>query len=188
VRGLTYNGGTPTVLTTLDDGQAIAFDGQDLASAFVVSGRPSSLPEGLTAMTSDDVRDDLRRPLSVATTAIGIVAGLLWVVAAGIVGMLSFLSGMDRHRDFAVYKAYGVTTPRLVSSLLCEAAVVSLLAGGVALILAFGLLPLFPVAISMSVGDCVRLVGLAAVVGVVAGTLSVRGVVRVDPAVAFANA
>ena len=188
VQGLTYNGGTPTVLTTLDDGQSIAFDGQGLASAFVVRGVPSSLPEGLTAMTPTDVRDDLRRPLSVATTAIGIVAGLLWVVAAGIVGMLSFLSGLDRHRDFAVYKAYGVSTARLVISLLCEAAAVSLVAGGTALLLAFGLLPLFPVAISMSVGDCVRLVGLSVVVGVAAGTLSVRGVVRVDPAVAFANA
>ena len=188
VRGLTYNGGTPTVLTTLEDGQSIAFDGQDLASAFVVQGVPVSLPEGLTAMTSDDVRNDLRRPLSVATTAIGIVAGLLWLVAAGIVGMLSFLSGLDRHHDFAVYKAYGVTTACLVTSLLCEAAVVSLLAGGTALLLAFGLLPLFPVEISLSAGDCLRLVGLSVLVGVAAGTLSVRGAVRVDPAIAFANA
>ena len=81
-----------------------------------------------------------------------------------------------------------MTTARLVTSLLCEAAVVSLLAGAMALLLAFGLLPLFPVAISMSAGDCVRLVGLSVLVGVVAGSLSVRGAVRVDPAVAFASA
>jgi putative ABC transport system permease protein len=187
VSGLTYNGGTPTVLTTLSDGQSIAFDGQDFASAIVTSGVPSTLPESLVMLTPDEVRDDLRRPLSVATTAIGIVAGLLWVVAAGIVGMMSYLSGLDRHRDFAVYKAYGVTTGRLVTSLLSEAGVVSLLAGAAAGLIAFALLPVFPVAISLSLADCVRLVGLAVLVGVIAGTLSVRGAVRVDPVVAFAN-
>jgi putative ABC transport system permease protein len=103
------------------------------------------------------------------------------------VGMLSFLSGLDRHRDFAVYKAYGVTTSRILVSLLAEGAIVSLIAGAVGLLLAFGLAPLFPVTISLALGDCLRLVGLALVVGVAASALSVRGVVRVDPAVAFAN-
>jgi putative ABC transport system permease protein len=187
VRDLTYNGGTPTALITLDDGQSIAFDGRDLASALVVRGVPEAMPDGLTMMTPTAVRDDLRRPLSVATTAIGLVAGLLWLVAAGIVGMLSFLSGLDRHRDFAVYKAYGVTTARILVSLLTESAVVSLIAGVVGLGLAFGLAPLFPVTISLSLGDCLQLVGLALLVGVAASALSVRGVVRVDPAVAFAN-
>jgi putative ABC transport system permease protein len=187
VRDLTYNGGTPTLLMTLNEGQAIAFDGRNLASALVVQGVPDYLPSGLAAMTPTEVRDDLRRPLSVATTAIGLVAALLWLVAAGIVGMLSFLSGLDRHRDFAVYKAHGVTTTRLLVSLLSEGAVISLLAGGTALLLAVGLAPLFPVTISLSAGDCARLIGLSLVVGVAASTLSVRGAVRVDPTVAFAN-
>ncbi|HEY7044591.1 MAG TPA: FtsX-like permease family protein [Nocardioidaceae bacterium] len=187
VRGLTYNGGTPTVLITLRDGQSIAFDGRRLASALVVRGNPEALPDGLAAMTPTQVRDDLRRPLSVATTAIGIVAGLLWLVAAGIAGMLSFLSGLDRHRDFAVYKAYGVSTHRLLTSMMSEGAIISLVAGGVALVLAYALIPLFPVSISLTGADCLRLVGLALVAGVASSMLSVRGVVRVDPAVAFTN-
>ena len=80
--------------------------------------------------------------------------------------MLSFLSGLDRHRDFAVYKAHCVTTARLLVSLLSEGAVISLLAGGTALLLAVGLAPLFPVTISLSGGDCARLIGLSLVVGV----------------------
>ena len=62
VRGLTYNGGTPTVLMTLEEGQLIAYDGRDLASAFVVRGVAKTLPDGLTTMTPTAVRDDLRRP------------------------------------------------------------------------------------------------------------------------------
>lgn len=187
VRDLTYNGGTPTVLITLEEGQLVAFDGRDLATAVVMHDAPSTLPDGLSAMSPAQVRDDLRRPLAVATTAIGIVAGLLWLVAAGIVGMLSFLSGLDRHRDFAVYKAHGVATSRLLVSLLYESVVVSLLAGGLALLLAFGLAPLFPVTISLTLTDGVMLLGLSLLMGIAAGLLSVRGPVRVDPALAFAT-
>ncbi len=187
VSGLTYNGGTPTVLMTLEQGQLIAYDGRDLASAFVVRGAPDTLPDGLTSMTPTEVRDDLRRPLGIATTAIGLVAGLLWVVAAGIVGMLAFLSGLDRHRDYALYKALGVRTGRLMASVLLEGAIVSLLAGVLALVLAFVLVPLFPVTISLTPTDCVQLLGLALLVGIGAGALSIRGVVKVDPAISFSN-
>ena len=187
VRGLTYNGGTPTVLMTLDEGQAIAYDGRDLASAFVVRGVPRSLPDGLTTMTPTAVRDDLRRPLSIATTAIGLVAALLWLVAAGIVGMLAFLSGLDRHRDFAVFKAHGVATARLQASLLLEGVIVGLVAGGLALMFAYLLVPLFPVTIGLSLSDCLRLLGLSLVVGIAASAVSTRGVVKVDPAIAFSR-
>ena len=187
VSGLTYNGGTPTVLITLEEGQLIAYDGRDLASAFVVLGEPGTVPDGLTAMTPTEVRDDLRRPLAIATSAIGLVTGLLWLVAAGIVGMLAFLSGLDRHRDYAVYKAHGVGTGRLLASLLLEGALVSLLAGGLALLIAYALVPLFPVTIGLSSADCIQLLGLALLVGIGASALSVRGVVKVDPALAFAN-
>jgi putative ABC transport system permease protein len=188
VRGLTYNGGTATVLITLHEGQRIAFDGRSLASALVVRGTPEKLPTGLTTMTPTAVRDDLRRPLSVATTALGLIAGMLWVVTAAIVGMLAFLSGLDRYREFAVYKAHGVTTGRLVLSVLLEGALVSLVAGGLALLLAYLLLPLFPLEITLTALDGVRLVGLSLLVGVAASALSVRSVVRIDPAAAFANA
>ena len=119
--------------------------------------------------------------MCVATTALGLIAAMLWVVTAAIVGMLAFLSGLDRHRDFAVFKAHGVTTRRLVASLLVEGGFVSLLAGGLALLLAQLL------EIELSAGDGLRLVGLSLLVGLAASTLSVRGVVRIDPALAFAD-
>ena len=187
VSGLTYNGGTPTVLMTLEEGQLIGYDGRDLASAFAVRGDVKNLPDGLTSMSPTAVRNDLRRPLAIATTAIGLVAALLWLVAAGIVGMLAYLSGLDRHRDFAVYKAHGVSTLRLQASLLLEGAIVSMVAGGLALLFAYLLVPLFPVTIGMSLADCLRLLGLSLLVGIVASALSVRRVVSVDPMIAFAN-
>ena len=109
-------------------------------------------------MTSVQVRDDLRRPLSVATSALGLVAALLWVVAAGIVAMMAYLSGLDRYRDFAVFKALGATTRRLLLGVVLQGAVVGLVASSVAVSLAFALAPFFPVDIDLTGADAVTLV------------------------------
>ncbi len=185
--GLTYNGGTPTVLVTLGDAQAVAFDGRPLASALVITGDLHHRVAGLSEMSPRQVRDDLRRPLSVATSAIGLVAALLWLVAVGIVAMLAYLSGLDRFRDFAVFKAMGATTRRLLLGVALQGAVVGLVASAAAVSLAFALAPVFPVDISLTMVQAMRLLGLALLVGVVASVLSVRGPVGVDPARAFAD-
>ena len=188
VQGLTYNGGTPTIVVTLRQAQVVAFDGRPLASALVVEGSLREGVSGLNSMTSEQVRDDLRRPLSVATSALGLVAALLWVVAAGIVAMLAYLSGLDRYRDFAVFKALGATTRRLLLGVVFQGALVGLLASAAAVTLAFALAPFFPVDIDLTAADAVSLVVVALIVSVVAAVLSVRGPVGVDPAEAFANA
>ena len=187
VSGLTYNGGTPTVLVTLAEGQQVAYDGEPLASAIVVRGTPQALPTGLAASTSEQVRDDMRRPLSVATGALGLVAALLWLVAAGIVALLAYLSGLDRSRDLAVYKAFGVATGRLLGGLVLEGVAVAVLAAVAAYAAALALAPAFTVTIVLGPEDAVRLVAVAAVVAVVASAVSVLRPVQVDPVQAFAS-
>jgi putative ABC transport system permease protein len=187
VNGLTYNGGTPTILLTLSEAQDVAFGGQPLASAIVVRGAPRGLTGGLRIMTPTEVRDDLRRPLSVATSTLGLLAVLLWVVAAGIVGFVCYLSGLDRSRDLAVFKAVGVTTARLVASVLVEGVLMSLAAAAVAFALSSAFLPVFPLDTALTGAACLRLLAVALVIGLAASAASVRQAVRVDPATAFAN-
>jgi putative ABC transport system permease protein len=187
VRGLTYNGGTPTVAVTLEQGQRIAFGSRDLASAFVVRGVPRTLPAGLVAMSPRDVSDDLRRPLSVATRTVALLAVLLWLVATGIVAFICYLAGLDRLRDFAVYKALGVSTSRLAAGLLLEGVLVAVLAGGLAAVAALILVPAFPLPVELPVGRCLEMLAVSVGIGLVAGLASLRPVVTVDPALAFAG-
>lgn len=187
VEGLTYNGGTPTVLITLAQGQAIAFGGRHLASALVVDGSTGSLPPGLAAMTPTQVRDDLRRPLSVATHTLAVLCALLWLVACGIVAFICYLSGLDRLRDFAVFKALGVPTSRLVASVLLEGLLVSAAAGALAVSAAVVLVPAFPLPVSVSVATCLLVLGVSVLIGLIAGAASLRQVVAVDPALALAG-
>jgi putative ABC transport system permease protein len=187
VRGVTYNGGTPTVLVPLKVAQSVAFDGRRLASALIVSGNPTSLPEGLTAMTPLEIRDDLRRPLQVATRSLGLLSVLLWFVAAGIVGFICYLSGLDRAHDVAVLKAIGVGTWPLALGLLAMGVAIAMAAAAVAIAPAAALVPSFPMSIELGVRSCLTLLALALVTGSIASIAGMLHVVRTDPVVALSR-
>ncbi len=187
VRGLTYNGGTPTVLLTLGQGQQIAFDGRDLASSIVVKGTPGAYPDGLEPMTPREVRDDLRRPLQVATRTLAVLAVLLWVVAAGIVAFVCYISGLDRLRDIAVFKAFGAPTRTIVAGTVLHGILISGTAALIAIGAALLLVPTFPLPVAVSARMSLQVLAVGVLIGVCASALSVRQAVAVDPALAFAN-
>ncbi|GAB3072498.1 ABC transporter permease [Nocardioides zeae] len=186
VHGLTYYGGAPGVVLDLAAVQHMAFDGAELATTLVVRGDTDvTAPDGLRAMGDDAVVSDLERPLSTAIGTVGILSVLLWIVAAGIVGFTSYLSGLDRLRDFAVFKAVGVTDRVLAVGLVLQAVLVSVLAAVVAIGLALVFAPVFPMQIAVGAPDALRLIGIAAVIGAVASLTSVQRLRRIDPALAF---
>jgi putative ABC transport system permease protein len=188
VRGVTYNGGTPTVLIALEEAQGVAFDGRRLASALIITGTPTALPKDLTGMTPLQVRDDLRRPLLVATRSLGLLSALLWIVAAGIVGLICYLSSVDRAHDVAVLKAIGVGTWRLALGLLAMGVVIALAAAAIAVVLAVALVPTFPMSIDISASSCLVLLVIALLTGSGASIAGMVHVVRTDPTVALSRA
>jgi putative ABC transport system permease protein len=188
VAGLTYTGGTPTVVMTLSQGQSIAYDGEDMASAIVMQGSPAVLPAELAVMTPREVRDDLRRPLQVATRTLGLLSLLLWLVAGSIVAFVCYLSALDRLRDVAVLKAVGAASWRLCATPLIESLVVSLGAAVGAIVLTWGLIPTFPLAISLGLSACLVLALIAVGLGVIASLAGIARVLRIDPALALAGA
>ena len=188
VAGLTYNGGTPTVVMTLSQGQSIAYDGEDMASAIVMQGSPAALPPDLAVMTPPQVRDDLRRPLQVATRTLGILSLLLWLVAGSIVAFVCYLSALDRVRDVAVLKAIGAPSWRLCATPLLEGLAVSLAAAAGAIALAWALVPAFPLTISLGLSACLVLALVAVGLGILASVAGIARVLRVDPALALAGA
>jgi putative ABC transport system permease protein len=182
---LTYLAGTPAVLLTLQDGQRAAYGGARLASAVITRGVPRSDLPGLRVMSPGEVVDDLRRPTRSATITVGFEALLMVFIAAGIVGLMTYLSGLDRIVDFAVFKATGVSTRRLLAGMVLEALIFALLAAAVASVLAHLMQGGFPIGVRLTAELHAILFGLALVVGAVVSTVSVRPAVRVDPALAF---
>ena len=120
-----YYFGVPTVFVSLHDAQDIVFKGQPLAMGVAVQGR-SRAPAGTTALTNAQVESDLNRPLAGGVQSIVVTAVLLWLIAAGIIGLIVYLSAIERTRDFAVFKATGAPTRVIVGGLMLQAVMVAL--------------------------------------------------------------
>ena len=123
-----YYFGIPTVFVSLRDAQEIVFKGRPLAMGIAVAGTARELPEGVTSLTNSQVEDDLYRPLKGGVQSIVVTALLLWLIAAGIIGLIVYLSALERLRDFAVFKATGAPSRIIVGGLMVQAVFVSLVA------------------------------------------------------------
>jgi putative ABC transport system permease protein len=185
--GRTYFAGVPTVLVSLADVQRLGFDGQPLATAVVAEGALAAAPPGFSVLSNGEVARDLDRPVAQAKQTIGLIRWLLWVVAAGIVGAILYLSTLERMRDFAVFKAIGISTGSLARGLLGQAVVLSLAAVGIAILLELALAPLSAMRVEVPVRAYLELVAVAVGAGAIASLAALRRAMKIDPALAFAG-
>jgi putative ABC transport system permease protein len=186
VSGHTMTGGQPMVYVPIEDLWALLGIGTP-AKAVVITGTPHGLPHKYKVMSQGQVRDDMLRQLRTAESAINNTRLLLWLVAAVIVGVVMYMSALERVRDFAVLKAVGATTRTLVLSLAAESVLTCLIAAALAIGVAQLLLPIFPLPITYTLSAYAALPVIAVVVGVLASLAGVRRAVRTDPALAFAG-
>jgi len=185
VRNSTAVAGVPNVFLTLHDAQAVAYSGQPIATAIATRGFPRGPLPNLVAMRPSQARSDLLRPLEQPRSAITFVAVLLWIVAGTIIGSVVYLSALERVRDFAVFKAVGVSTASILGGLALQAVVLSVAAAVVGGVVSLLLAPSFPMTVVVPGTAFVLLPLLAVAVGLVASLVGMRRVVRVDPALAF---
>ena len=161
--------------------------GSRSATAIVARGTPTSSPRGLTALTNSEVAVDLARPIAQAKQTIGLVRWLLWIVAAGIIGAIVYLSALDRTTEFAVLKAIGVSTRDVALGLVSQAVLLALLAVALAVLLELAAAPAASMSVEVPALSYLTLPLLALVVGVLASGLALRRALRIDPALAFAG-
>jgi len=187
-KGLTYFAGIPNVIVSLEDAQELGLGGQPLATAIVTQGVPTIHPAGLSILSNHDVEVDLGRPVHQAKQTIGLIRVLLWLVAAGIVGAMIYLTALERLRDFAVLKAIGLSTRTLLVGLALQAVLLALVSAAVAVVLELAMAPASAMSVELSTLDFLLLPLIALIVGILASLLALRRAVTVDPALAFASA
>jgi putative ABC transport system permease protein len=184
--GASFFAGVPTVYLTLPDAQAVGFGGRPLANAVITRGTPTgSLPAGLAARTPSQIETDLRAPVKNAISTISAIRVLMWLVAALIIGAVSYLSAIDRVRDFAVLKAVGGSSETLAMSLMLQAVLAALLGALVALALSRLMKPVVTVPVLFQGSAVLLLLAVAAVVGILSSLVALRRAIVVDPALAF---
>jgi putative ABC transport system permease protein len=183
--GINFNFGTPTLFVPIEDVQAVAFGGQPLATSIMSRGAPAGRPAGLDQLTRGEVVADMQRPMQSGLQTVDFINALLWVIAAGIIGSILYLSALERSRDFAVLKAVGAANTPLLVGLALQAVVLALASAVVAMAVAQPLRAGFPFTIRITTGTLVVLPVVAVAIGLIASLAGMRRAVRVDPALAF---
>ena len=177
--------GQANAFLTVAGAQRLMFSGQPVISAIGLHGTPRQIPNGYRIVDRHAAVDDMVRPLQGARLAMSYMAILLWAVAGLIVGSLIYLSALERTRDFAVFKALGVTTQSVLAGLALQAVLVALVASVLGGLLAMVLGPLFPMLVVVTTSAFLSLVVTAVVIGLLASLAGLRHAVAVDPALAF---
>lgn len=189
VSGITYLGGTPAAFISITDAQRLLLNGAPLTSAIVTRGVPTrALPGGYITLTNKAVKSDLARPVASAGQTIAFLNILLWIIAAGIIAAILYMSALERVREFAVIKAMGAANRFIVTGLASQAVVLSLSAAVVAFVLARLISPAVPLSVEIPIVAYLELVVVSVTVGLVGSLAGVRRVLSVDPAVAFGGA
>jgi putative ABC transport system permease protein len=184
------NGGMPVVVTSLPDAQEVLFGGLALATAGVVpQGVELRAPgDGFRVQSVQDAKNDALRTLASARQSIDFVKALLWLVAALIVGSVTFLSVIERQRDFAVFKAIGTSSADIAVGVVLQAVVLATLSALIGVLLGRLIAPTFPMPVVISVAAMALLPALGMVVGVIASLFGLSRVLKVEPAIAFGGA
>lgn len=177
--------GQANAFLTVAGAQQVIFSGQRVVSAIGLRGTPTHIPDGYRIVDRSAAVDDMVRPLHGAYLAMSYMAILLWAVAALIVGSLIYLSALERTRDFAVFKALGVTTGSVLAGLILQAVLVTLVAAVLGGVLAVVLGPLFPMLVVISASAFLSLVVTAVLIGLLASLAGLRHAVTIDPVLAF---
>jgi putative ABC transport system permease protein len=185
VNGSSLFGGMPNVWMTVEDVQGVTFGGAPLYTSIAVRGSPRGTIEGAHVISIADTKSDLLEALGSGIQTINVVAVLLWIVAACIVGSVIYLSALERVRDFAVFKATGTGTSALLGGLAVQSMIVSLIAAVVGAAVALLLAPTFPMPAEIPTVAFVILPVIAVVVGALASLAGLRRAVTVSPALAF---
>jgi putative ABC transport system permease protein len=185
VDGVTYFAGQPVVFVTLRAADALTADGKALATAVLARGVPIRSASGFTALTDAQVRADLGRPTAQAAETIRLIEYLLWLVAAGIIGAIVYLSALERRGDFAVLKAVGTPSSHLFFGLVIQAVLIALGAAIVGILVEIPMSGTSQMAVRLALSNYLAVPLVAVIIGVVASIPPARRAARVDPAIAF---
>lgn len=185
--GLTLFAGGPNVYMDLNAVQNLLLFGQRLVGVVVVRGNPATVPTGMRLLSNEELYADTNRPLGKAVAALAFAQRILWIVAAFVIGAVVYTSALERSRDFAVFKATGVSSRYVLLGMAVQAIVLSMIAAIVGIGVSRILIPFFPMHVSFPVTAVPWLFVEAIAVGVISSLFGARRAVSADPALAFAG-
>jgi putative ABC transport system permease protein len=177
--------GLPVVFMPIAGARTALFGGSPVVSTMVTSSSPPAVPDGVVVLSANQVAADALGPLENAVSSIDLIRGLLWFMAAVIVGGVLYMTVLERQRDIAVLKALGGSNRQLVWSLTFQAIAISAVAVVVAALLQALIAPWFPLTVRVPTRAHLQIPLVAVAVAVVATRAGSARVRSTDPVAAL---
>lgn len=184
---LTMYAGQPVIELPFAEARRLRFGDAPSASAILVRGTATPPASGFAVLDDAAVATGAQGPVKGGVKTVDTFRALMWIIAALIVGGVTYLSVLERLRDFAVLKAVGGTSRSLAFGVMLGSVLASLGAVLVGMVVATLLSGLFPVAVDLKPLAYLGLPVIGLVVGILASLVALRRVQRVDPALAFGS-
>jgi putative ABC transport system permease protein len=136
-----------------------------------------------------DILKTFNTILSLFTTMIVAIAGISLVVGGIGIANIMLVSVVERTREIGIRKALGATDRAILSQFLTEAVVISVVGGGIGIILGISLTFLAATVLNFAFivsGSAIAIgFGLSTAVGLIAGVIPARNAAKLDPIVAL---
>ena len=167
---------------------AVAFTIDDGATLAEVATAVTSAVDGVKAYSLDDAVASIPGIDSISQS-FGILVGLTFIIGIVVIGFFFLILTVQKMRTFTLLRAVGSSSGGLARTVALQIAVVVILASVVALILTLlalqGINTGIPVSLdAVTVGSTI---GAVLVFSLLAGLLSIRRIVRIDPSAAVGN-
>jgi putative ABC transport system permease protein len=188
-RKVTLYGGQPVIFVSLSDAQRMVAGGEPVTKGFVeTTSKTDEPPSGFRRVSRATASDDLLRPMAGAQQTIVVIMVLLWIISACIIGSVMFLTVLERIRDFAVFKANGVSNRTIAFGLAVQAVVLAAIGSVFGIALGYAMRPLLDLPVEISLGWTVALPLIATAIAMLASFVGMRRVLSIEPAQAFGAA
>ncbi len=110
---------------------------------------------------------------------------MLWLAAGLLVGMITYVTMLEKTQEIGVLKAIGASNRYVMGMLLKQVALISVSGVVCGLILAYLFAAVAPIFVAVHFAESLIVAGISLIVCGVSGYLAARKAIRVDPMIAF---
>ncbi len=193
---------TPMIFMDVRTAQKAVLEDVIYVNTFLVKAAEGQEPSDVADMYNDPQRGIRRFAVDTHTSAetignirknfvdepmrgVQFLRVMLWLATALVVGMITYVTTMEKTQEIGVMKAIGATHGYVLRLILWQVLLTSVVGVALGLGLAVVAVPAFPINVMLNPVEAAVVCALSVVVCVIGGIFAARRALRVDPMVAF---
>ncbi|MBR1751509.1 MAG: ABC transporter permease, partial [Ruminococcus sp.] len=142
--------------------------------------------KGLEAVSRQEIIENIPS-YSAEHTTITMIVWVLVIVSAIIIGIFNYILTLQKHRQYGVMKAIGISTREIAGMVISEVCLISVFAAVISLVLTFGMAAALPETMPfyLEVPNALTVTAAFVLISIFSSLLSVINIAGIDPVIAI---